>query len=754
MNKRFKLKLLSCCIPAAVLTSFGAGCAHADMSAPVAMAPWLTQMGIDTTILAAGKRGYGQLLGVVDTGIVANNAEFAAMQVSKSKSSCAAVTFRCSYGAYDDNGHGTAVASIAAGNSTLYGDIVYGGNAYVFNNTVVAVAPNANIVAEKVLNAEGSGYSTDVNNGIIRAANAGASVINLSLTFNNSPATVAAINYAASRGAFIVWAGGNDAQALLGGLATSGLTQNAISHLVFVGSVDADNVLSSFSNTPGDGVLAASSGPSSTYAARWIMAPGENIVAPYTPAGSGAYAYWSGTSMAAPLISGSLVLLESAWPILKTRGTAANLLLATATDLGTAGVDTTYGNGLVNVGNAFKPYGELSVTLANRNVVPVSNLTGTMISSGALGNLALVKSRLSSYTALDAYSRNFAVDLSGLIQANPSGATLNPLPAAVNTGPKKILFADGTQLSYLSAPTGNGTEAAGFALATDRRGTTTGFSVGNLVPVDYLFAGTLFADDTAAALAGGISNNLGGFTAGGAAMSYGMQWSPDTRIALAYSATRPAGSSIAAWTHAQATVFSAGLMRKINAHVQLGLTLQALDEPHGLLGSTYDRGAGFSLGSGAHTDEIGLSMLVTVDARNSFYVEAVGATTQGTSGSGGLLAGTSALRSQAFGASFSHRELFADDDKLTLTLKQPLRVASGSIGLVVTNIDSVTGEPSLGVERIGITPSGRELNCKLAYVAHVADQQTFSLEAAYIKDRMNVAGSNAAAIGVNWTRRF
>ena len=36
------------------------------------------------------------------------------------------------------------------------------------------VAPNVTIVAEKVLNASGSGYDTDVANGIIKATQAGA----------------------------------------------------------------------------------------------------------------------------------------------------------------------------------------------------------------------------------------------------------------------------------------------------------------------------------------------------------------------------------------------------------------------------------------------------------------------------------------------------------------------------------------------------------------------------------------------------
>src|ERR1039457_1300163 len=67
------------------------------------LAPWLTQMGLTTSVLSTANWGKGQILGVVDTGIVATNAMFVPGQVSLSLSSCAAVTFRCTNGATDDN---------------------------------------------------------------------------------------------------------------------------------------------------------------------------------------------------------------------------------------------------------------------------------------------------------------------------------------------------------------------------------------------------------------------------------------------------------------------------------------------------------------------------------------------------------------------------------------------------------------------------------------------------------------------------
>ncbi len=65
-----------------------------------------------------------------------------------------------------------------------------------------------------------------------------------------------------------------------------------------------------------------------------------------------------GTSFAAPRIAGAAALVIS-----KFGTNAANtkqILFQTATDLGEAGVDNVYGNGLLNVGAALSPIGELN----------------------------------------------------------------------------------------------------------------------------------------------------------------------------------------------------------------------------------------------------------------------------------------------------------------------------------------------------------------------------------------------------------
>ncbi|WP_345532536.1 S8 family peptidase [Viridibacterium curvum] len=686
-------------------------------------APWLRQIGVSDAILSASNWGTGQLLGVVDTGIVANHPVFASGQVSVSLSGCAAVSFQCSKGVYDDNGHGTAVAEIAAGNRPIaFSTGTYAGYALTAGN-VISVAPNANIVAEKVLNASGSGYSTDVANGLRRAADAGARVINVSITYGNTADIVSAINYAASKGAFVVWAGGNSSQNLLSGSATTGLTAQAVSRLVFVGSVNSANALSSFSNKPGAGGIVTTSNTVTSYASRWLMAPGEGIVAPYAPAGTNAWSYWSGTSMSAPIVSGSMILLQSAWPILRTNGTAAQLLLATATDLGAAGTDGSYGMGLVNLATAFKPYGTLTVMQANGKSIAVSSLNGSMITSGALGSLASVQSKLAAYTALDGYARNFSVDLSGLIKSPARSATTNPLPTNVNKGPTAMKLGGGEMHYLVSAPDSAANHlgefgynaqlpqarGAGFASFTDARGTSMALGYG--YPVQFAYNKALLGDTDAARLADSQgAMNLTALSQGGGFATYGMRLSPEARVALSWSSTAAPASSGAqeaspAWATPSATSATTGFSYQLGESVVTGLSLGLLSEQHGLLGSTYDATSSLSLGDGHHSTSLTWSTAWRISPNNSLLLEAGFARTRAGTASG-MFAGTSAIQSRAWGMSFESRHLARKNDRLALSVKQPLRVTSGQVGVVSTSIDD-DGVAHYGTEWTSLVPEGR-----------------------------------------------
>ena len=80
---------------------------------------------------------------------------------------------------------------------------------------------------------------------------------------------------------------------------------------------------------------------------RFMVAPGELIL---LPDGLGGFVRRSGTSFAAPLVSGAIALLHDRWPWLAQHpDESVDIILQSAADLGAPGVDAVYGHGLLDV---------------------------------------------------------------------------------------------------------------------------------------------------------------------------------------------------------------------------------------------------------------------------------------------------------------------------------------------------------------------------------------------------------------------
>jgi thermitase len=167
-------------------------------------------------------------------------------------------------------GHGTAVAGI-----------------------VLQIAPAAKIMPLRVLGSDGSGDVTHLAAAIDWAVQKGAKVINLSLGSQDfSPAVEAALQAATAQGVLVVSSAGNASSATLSYPASHAHIDNdgAGWQRLSVTSIDGSFEKSNFANYNAGLELAA---------------PGEGV---YAPVPNGRIASWSGTSMAAPMATGALVL--------------------------------------------------------------------------------------------------------------------------------------------------------------------------------------------------------------------------------------------------------------------------------------------------------------------------------------------------------------------------------------------------------------------------------------------------------------
>ncbi len=212
----------------------------------------------------------------------------------------------------DVQGHGTHVAGIAAGAA----DDSFG---------IAGIAPGSRILAVRVLDAKGAGNYSQVANGIVHAAQKGAKVINLSLGGpEQSELLRAAIDYAASRGAIVTCASGNESATSIGYPAR-------YESCLAVGATTSEDAHAPFSNT-GAGID--------------LVAPGAQVMSSTM---GGLHESWDGTSMASPYVAGTAALLVSQG---LGRRAVVDALTTTARDLGAPGPDTTHGAGRIDAAAA------------------------------------------------------------------------------------------------------------------------------------------------------------------------------------------------------------------------------------------------------------------------------------------------------------------------------------------------------------------------------------------------------------------
>ncbi|SEE59568.1 Serine protease, subtilisin family [Jiangella alba] len=237
-----------------------------------------------------GYAGAGAVIAVLDTGVDATHPDLAGRVVAEQN-------FSTSDDALDRFGHGTHVASIAAGTGAAS------------DGSFRGVAPEAALISGKVLDDHGSGLVSDVIDGMEWAAEQGADVVNLSLgtepTDGQDPASLAVDRLTEESGVLFVIAAGN-----FGDGPDTVTSPAAADAALAVGAVDGDDVLAPFS----------SRGPRLTDRAikPEISAPGVEITAARSTTidggGDEAYMEASGTSMAAPHVAGAAAILAGQHP--------------------------------------------------------------------------------------------------------------------------------------------------------------------------------------------------------------------------------------------------------------------------------------------------------------------------------------------------------------------------------------------------------------------------------------------------------
>jgi len=243
-------------------------------------------------------------------------------------------------GAGANDGHGTAVAALAAGASS----------------DAAGIAPAASLLSIRVTDANGLSDIFTISQALLAAINAGADIVNISLGgYGTSGLLTAAISRAVDAGVVIVASAGNDQAAQLTWPA-------ADARVISVGAVDALGQQVLFSNA-GDQLH--------------LTAPGYGVPTAWL---DGQRITMDGTSASAPLVSGAIAAILSANPLLSATD-AVQVLETYASDSGIAGPDPDYGSGVLNLGwalNRNNP-GYVDTAVASTSYDPVTRSVGILV---------------------------------------------------------------------------------------------------------------------------------------------------------------------------------------------------------------------------------------------------------------------------------------------------------------------------------------------------------------------------------------
>lgn len=212
-------------------------------------------------------------------------------------------------------GHGTAVASLIAGN----------------NPSAPGVAPAAELISIRVADEAGKADAFALAAGILAAVDSGAHIINISMgTRENNPLIEEAVLYARDHQALIVAASGNSGRA-------DAMYPADYPSVISVGAVDARGEHLDFANY-------------GTYLS--LTAPGYAINAAWP---GGGYQPISGTSASAPIVSGAIAAtMSNGRGVTMSASQAAEIVMKHSNEAGIPGPDSEFGVGILDLGRVMR----------------------------------------------------------------------------------------------------------------------------------------------------------------------------------------------------------------------------------------------------------------------------------------------------------------------------------------------------------------------------------------------------------------
>ena len=668
---------------------------------------------------SAGLTGAGETIAIVDDGFRLSHQEFAGKTINTT-------------GALPDEGHGTFVASLAAGVKDGAG--------------MHGVAPAADLHLTSFA-PSGSGFNiANVTAGTLAAAGLNAVAQNNSWGFevssltldtylkNNPGATTAqGLNAVLRNEGSANWQSYVNA---LDSFQNTGVIVWALSNNNSLTSGDVMATLPYFENRLAEAWIAAANGyfevngsGDITRAVRLSAACG--LAAKFCLAGDGiTTAAWNGsdtdyrsgfgTSFVAPQVAGAVALLAEAFPDMTPSEWAQRLLasadnswfaaqgvpLVGTIDYGngvTHAYSTEWGHGVMDIRAALSPIGSVSV-LSGASVASAERHSlseSTIVAPASFGDSlsrALAPQQLAVF---DALNRAFSVSSASAVQSAPS-IVLPRLPgqASIDQGH------DGLNLIHTG----------------DLAGTVTGFAgAGGEASVLSMAGESLLVASIAPVGAAGELTTYG-FAAEHGAVDNGALAGAGMTLSL------PFGSG----------------------QVRLGASLAG--EQGAVMG--LDGGTAFDFGSGSAIGALSLGVEQPVSPGLSLFGRLEYGAVARQGGGSGLVSNLSGLTFSGMEIGASFADAMAAGDRLTLSVSQPLKIETGTVEMTRPVARMADGSIVNQTASAELASSGREIDIGLSYQARLPNQASFSLGLKHAISAGHVAGQSGSGLMLGYRQGF
>lgn len=730
---------------------------------------WGLNMINASSAYARGATGAGITIGITDSGLDNTHVEISATRLSNDSA--------LNYSNYTPNTrqkrHGTMVASVAAGKQDKTDITPMHGVAFEADVLFVAIQlaePDPDYDPVDIGDDDGSGnvsgapdftgidnffsqlfeiyndYDVDiVNNSYGYSGNINDyTEAQVRYAFPNTIAEMSQVGTPDSEKTIYVWAAGN-----AGGYADQGVDYSSPEllpgmahyipeiqgHSIAVVSLDENGQISDFSSR---------CGVAQDYC---IAAPGGRVTAAYPTSTSdtgiyigntnddnynncitdnSCYAVTSGTSFAAPFVSGGLAVIADHFEGQLGSQEIVNRLFTTANKKGVYADKAIYGQGLMDLNAATEPVGQVSAMMSLSlsgpktpaifsNIQLTSPSFGDAITNG-IGNHSVI-----FFDALDAPFRRSLSSLvsdyrNQIINMDGFGSIQNPISHSVITNESEF------EIGGLSIENLSGELVTPYHLLNAKADKNQFFSYYNYSNDSFLSHGLngswamgIFQDSqlrSERSLRTQFSNPWLNFSATGTTFGSKFKGNNKFDIALAISSGRNKFNTNEIFNKRDSsTVALMEIQPKSKMpSLQIGL-MKENDASLGLSGSGAFNGSNNQL-----TSFVGLSNSLDL-AGGILFGSLYWGKSNDMSNELGMLRSVTKLYSSAFGVGFMKSSIINNNDKLILTVDQPIRIESGKLQLNVPTYRTKEKNVLFNPMNFNLDPSGREIHTKAQYLS-------------------------------------